>query len=509
MGYIQSAYLGIRPWTRLECAGMLEEAQEKIADEDNSGQAVKIYHDLANEFSSETARLNGVANLGVSLDSIYTRAMNISSPPLRDGYHFGQTIINDYGRPYGQGFNSVDGVIAHAEAGPFAFFARAEYQYAPAVASYGPSVLQAIANADLTSPVSDGRAQVNRFDLVEGTVSVDWHNTQVSFGKQSLWLGPGESGALLMSDNAEPVVMLKLESVSPYRVPLLSRVLGPVQAEYFLGQLAGHQFEFDGTQLLGPGGITPQPFLDGGKLSFKPTPNLEMGMGFTAQFAGPGLPFTFSNFIRTFYVHTQYTSTTTGNNPAKRATNADFTYRVPGLRNWLTIYGDALTVDEISPIGSNRATVNPGIYVPQFPKLHNLEFRAEGLHEPLTNEFSPGFVYYGLRRYRSGYTNDGNLMGNWIGRAGRGWQGWLTYSFSPRARLQFGYRLQEVSHEFMEGGRSADYSVDCEAGIASSLSLHGFFQYEQWRFPVLASGPQTDVTTGLQLTFHPNLRIRK
>ena len=508
MGYIESAYSGIRPWTRLECAGMLEEAQEKIADEDNSGQAAKIYRHLAIEFSSETARLNGAANLGASLDSIYTRAMDISGQPLRDGYHFGQTIINDSGRPYGEGVNSVDGIIAHAEAGPLAFFIRGEYQHAPAVASYGPSVLQAIANADFTTPVSGGRAQVDRVDLLEGTVSINWHNTQLSFGKQSLWLGPGESGALLMSDNAEPVLMLKLDSVSPYRIPLLSRALGPVQTEYFLGQLAGHQFEFNGTQLLGPGGITPQPFLDGGKLSFKPSPNLEMGVGFTAQFAGPGLPFTFSNFVRTFYVHTQNTSTTTGNNPAKRATNADFTYRVPGLRNWLTIYGDALTVDEISPIGSSRATVNPGIYVPQFPKLHNLELRAEGLHEPLTNEFSPGFVYYGLRRYRSGYTNDGNLMGNWIGRAGRGWQGWLTYSFSPRARLQFGYRLQEVSHEFIGGGRSADYSAGCEAELASALSLRSFFQYEQWRFPNLAPGPRMDVTAGLQLTFHPNLRIR-
>src|SRR5262249_13644419 len=149
------------------------------------------------EFSSETARLNGAANFGASLDSIYTRVMNISGPPLRDGYHFGQTIINDYGRPYGKGFNSVDGVIAHAEAGPFAFFARGEYQHAPPLAPHGPSVLPAIARADSTSPVSDGRAQLDRVDLVEGTVSVNWHSTQLSFGKQSLWLGPGESGALL------------------------------------------------------------------------------------------------------------------------------------------------------------------------------------------------------------------------------------------------------------------------------------------------------------------------
>jgi membrane-associated phospholipid phosphatase len=510
LGYIKTAYLGIRPWTRLECARMLDEAQQAIADEDEqSGEAPRIYSELAKEFSSETASLNGAANVGASLDSVYARVTNISGQPLRDGYHFGQTIINDYGRPYGEGFNSVDGVTAHAEVGPLAFYVRGEYQHAPAVTSQPVGVLQAIASADLTAPISDGRGGIDRFDLLEGTVSLNWHNTQISFGKQSQWLGPGQSGSLLMSDNAEPALMLKLDSTTPYEIPLLSRALGPVRVEYFLGQLAGQQFEFNGNKLLGPGGITPQPFLDGGKFSFRPSANLEMGMGFTAQFAGPGLPFTFGNFIRTFYVHTQTTSTTTGNNPAKRATNADFTYRIPGIRNWLTVYGDALTVDEISPIGSTRATVNPGVYVPQFPKLHNLQFRAEGIHEPLTNEFAPGFVYYGVRRYRSGYTNAGNLMGNWIGRAGRGAQGWLTYSFSPRSKLQLGYRLQEVSHQFLGGGRTADYSGAFDVILSDLLSANGFAQYEQWRFPVLSTNKQSDVTVGFQLTLHPRFKIQK
>jgi membrane-associated phospholipid phosphatase len=510
LGYIKSGYLGIRPWTRLECARMLEEAQQQIEDAgDQGGEAVRIYNDLADELSIETARLNGAANVGVSLDSVYARTTQISGSPLRDGYHFGQTIINDYGRPYGQGFNAVGGLTAHAEAGPFAFYVRGEYQHAPSLASDQTSVLQAIANADFTSPVSNARSEVNRLDLLEGAVSVTYHGTQLSFGKQSLWLGPGESGSLLMTNNAEPVLMLKLDSVTPYRVPLLSNVLGPMRVEYFLGQLSGHQFELNGNQLLGPGGITPQPFLDGGKFSFKPTPNLEMGMGFTAQFGGPGLPFTFGNFVRTFYVHTQNTSTTTGNNPAKRATNADFSYRVPGIRNWLTVYGDALTVDEISPIGSTRATVNPGIYVPQFPKIHQLEFRAEGIHEPLTTEFAPGFVYYGDRRYRTGYTNDGNLMGNWIGRAGRGVQSWLTYSFSPSSRLQFGYRLQEVSHDFLQGGRAVDYSMAAGLALSSRVSANGFVQYEQWRFPVLSPVRQSDVTAGLQVTLRPTLHVRK
>src|SRR5207248_10449921 len=69
---------------------------------------------------------------------------------------------------------------------------------------------------------------------------------------------------------------------------------------------------------------------------------------------------------------------------------------------------------------------------------------------PHTREFTPGFVYYGFRRYRDGYTNDGNILGSWIGRAGRGGQGWLTYWFSPRSTLQFGYRYQKVDRDFLD-----------------------------------------------------------
>jgi len=509
LGYLQTAYLGMRPWTRMECARFLEEAGEQLEVEGASGEARKIYEALEEEFAGETARRNGAANVGASLDSIYSRVTQISGPPLRDGYHFGQTLVNDYGRPYGQGFNDISGATAHATAGPFAFYARGEYQHSPASSSDPPSVLQAIANADLTLPVSNAAPGVNRFQLVEGSVSLNLHNTQISFGKQSLWLGPGQAGPLLFSNNAESIVMLKIETVSPYRIPLLSRLLGPVQSEYFIGQLSGQQFEFNSPNLLGPGNISPQPFLDGYKTSFKPTPNLEFGMGVTAQFVGPGLPFTWSNFVRTFYVHSQTGPTSNNNNPGKRLSAFDFSYRVPGLRNWLTVYNDSLVVDEISPIGSSRPTINPGIYMPQVPKLPKLEMRAEGLKEPLTSEFAPGFVYYGQRRYRSGYTNNGDLLGNWIGRAGRGGQGWLTYSFSPRSKLQFEYRLQEVSKDFIGGGRLADYSAQSEMMLTPNAGVSGLVQYEQWRFPTLSLSRQSNVTASIQFTIYPRLRSDK
>jgi len=285
-------------------------------------------------------------------------------------------------------------------------------------------------------------------------------------------------------------------------------MFGPLPTDFSLGRPARQVFEVNVSTLLGPGTIDPQPYLHGYKISFRPTPNLEFGMGITAQFAGPGLPFTWGNFLRTFYVHNRTGPTSSNANPGKRLSAFDFSYRVPGLRKWLTFYNDAMVVDEISPIGSTRPTLNPGIYLPKIPKLPNMELRAEGFHESLTDEFAPGYVYYGLRRYRSGYTNNGQLMGSWIGRAGRGGQGWLTYWFSPQAKIQLGYRQQMVSKDFISGGRLSDCSARGEFMLWRNVGVSGFLQYEHWWFPALSATAQSDVTASFQVTFYPHWRLR-
>ena len=506
LGVVRTAYAGLRPWTRMECARLLEEANESIQSETGGARgAAAIYETLAREFQPELARLDGAANLGVSLDSLYARATQVSGKPLTDGYHFAQTLVNDFGRPYGQGFNGVSGFTTHAVAGPLSFALQGEYQHAPAVPQYSVPLQQAIAAAVATAPFPSGRSSVDRFDILNATVALQYHNFQISAGKQSEWWSVTGSDPLLLSNNAEPFWAVKLDNVSPYHIPLLSKLLGDARSEYFFGRLDGHQFEFDVDHLVGPGQIQPQPFIHGFKINFKPTPNLEFGAGFTAMFGGPGLPVTFHNYFRTFYAHTSDPAT----NPGKRIANFDFSYRVPGLRKWLTIYRDSLAVDEYTPLFSSRPSLNMGLYMPRLPMLPKIDFRAEIIGTPHTKEFPPGFVYWDFRRYRDGYTNDRNLLASWMGRAGRGGQGWFTYWFSPRSTLQFGYRYQKVDRDFLQGGLLNDFSLKPTFMLNHELSLSGMLQVEHWNFPLLSSSGQTNTTAQLQLTYFPHLNVRK
>ena len=499
LGYVQSGFLGIRPWTRMECARQLGEAAERLQGESaKRGVGQSLYTELAQEFADETARLSGARSVGVSLDSVYARTTQISGPPLRDGYHFGQTIVNDFGRPYGTGFNAVSGASAHAVAGPLAFSVQGEYQRASAVPAQPASALAATAAADATPVLANPIAQANRFRLLDATVSVKLGAAQFSFGKQSAWLGPGNAGPLLFTDNAAPLTMLRIDAVSPYRIPLLSRLLGPVRSEFFIGQLSGQVWQYSPT-LFGPG-LRSQPLIHGMKFSFKPTPNLEVGVGFTAQFGGPGNPVTWRNFARTFYSHRASTADT----PGKRLSELSISYRIPGLRDWLLLYSDSMVIDEYSPLVSNRPAINPGVYLPQLPKLRRLELRFEGvttdLNVPL--HYRPGFFYWDAR-YLSGYTNDGNLLGNWVGRRGRGEQAWATYSFSPRNTIQFGFRHNNVDKGFVGGGGLRDVSVRTDLMVRHNFGISALVQFEDWGFPVLAPAAKSNVLGSLQLTWWP------
>src|SRR6266850_5907139 len=51
LGYVDSGFLGMRPWTRLECARLLNEAGESFLSPDSPSEAAKTYFVLAREFA--------------------------------------------------------------------------------------------------------------------------------------------------------------------------------------------------------------------------------------------------------------------------------------------------------------------------------------------------------------------------------------------------------------------------------------------------------------------------
>jgi|SRR5579859_2283551 len=490
MGYVQTAFAGIRPWTRSECARLLEESGERI-EASATPEPEDIYQALREEFIQEVESPD--EGHDAAIDSIYTRFMGISGKPLADGYHFGQTVINDYGRPYSEGTNISTGISAHAVAGPIVLYVRGEYQHAPSIPGYPLQVRQFIANIDdnpLQPAFSTGA--ISRFVALDSYAGMNIGNFEVTFGKQSLWWGPTAGGPLLFNNNAEPIYMLRISRVTPFTLPGILRYFGPIRTELFWGKLSGHQFP-------------PQPWISGQKFSFKPSPNLEFGFSRTVMFGGVGHPLTSRAFYRSFF------SAAPGNSnprldPGERFVAFDLNYRIPGLRKWLTLYTDSMVPDDPLPLGApGRAALNSGIFLPRLPGIPKLDLRAEAVY---TNDPAGGgrpgqFVYF-KSEYHDGYTNKGNLLGSWIGRDGNGYQLWSAYSFTPQNTIQIAYRNAKVNPKFVPGGGTInDIGANANWKLRSNLSLTMTLQHERWRFPILSPRIERNIEFSFQLNVTP------
>src|ERR1039458_671674 len=207
LGYLDTAFLGLRPWTRRSIQRMIAEASQENGIQSNS-QAAEILAALQREFGNED---NDPSGLAYGCDGLYTRLQGISGLTLRDSFHLGQTLVNDYGRPYQPGFNTVDGVGGSAEFGRFSLYARGEYQHAPSAAGYSPELVATLSTIDCGERSSSGLpcnpvqsaipggqiASTNVMRLVEANLSYTILNPQVSFGKSDHWFAPTVGGAFM------------------------------------------------------------------------------------------------------------------------------------------------------------------------------------------------------------------------------------------------------------------------------------------------------------------------
>ncbi len=513
-GYIETAYRGLRPWTRMNCARMIasleEEVQGSPALPPDISETMKY---LRGEFADELSAIEGKPVESIQLSSVYTRVVGIAGQPLNSN-NLGQTIVNDYGRPYQQGFNNYTGFTARAEDGSLAFYINGEYQHAPSAPAYplGTREVLAAVNHDPVQPGVPFPA-IDRFRLLDTYVTTRLLGQDISIGKQSLDWGPTQSGSFAISNNAEPFWMLRINRTEPYWVPGMSHLFGPFRFDNFFGKLSGH------TQF-------PQgPYMYGQKISFKPLAEisftrhgirpfrgLEIGFGRTAIFAGQGhAPLTFGSFWSSFTNLTNVPADVkfSRHDPGARFSTFDFSWQLEG---WVTLYTDMLTHDELTPLAAFRRTAfNPGIYVSHFPRLPKLDLRVEALDT--NREVSPAlgaYFYYYEVVYRNLYLNNNSLMGSWIGREATGYAAWTTYTISPLSSIQLGYRSMKIAPDYISRGTTQHLaSLAATLRVRKQMELKGFMQYESWLVPVLNTQRQGDFMVSLQLTWFPHLVLQR
>jgi hypothetical protein len=510
MGFADTMWLGMRPYTRRSLLHILQASEDDILASSNE-EAKQILAALLDDLDAEIPANDIRRGTVYGLESGYTRMMGIAGPSLRDSYHLGQTIVNDYGRPYEPGFNNVTGFSTVNERGRFSLYVRGEYQHAPAAPGYTLALANQLSYLDLglpyvkpnapqaTIPYGPIAAQ-NPFRLVEATLSMHLLGHEISGGKSDAWMGPGLGAAMAWSNNAENIYSFRINRVEPLHIPLLSYFLGPVRYDFMYGSLKGHT-------------DPNSPYVHSSMFSFRPTRNFEFGFQRTAIFGGEGHEVvTVHSFLRSFFdlgdTENDPQVKTNGTDPGARFSDFNFSWRLPFVRKYATLYLDSITHDDPTPgAAPRRASYRPGVELSQIPGLPKLEFRVEGVSTdaPVSRSTGGYFMYYeGFQP--QGYTNKGFIMGDWIGRQAVGGQAFVTYHFSGNEWLQVEYLNKETPQDFIQyGNRQNSFKVSVEKRLMRDIELSGWVQYERWRAPIYLPGQQNDTTASLQLTYWPKL----
>lgn len=498
LGYVSAGYEDARPWSREQCARLLldvDKSWDGGALQSNSEVATLIVA-LHREFVREEATFTG-PNQSADVESVYSRVVSANGTVLNDGYHFGQTFAYDYGRPFQEGTNFISGAAASATYGDLFFYVDGEYQHSPSAPALSLAVREFIAERDKVSvPPATPVATINRFQLLNAYAGFNFHGWQISFGNQSLSWGPGIGGSLLLSNNAEPFPMVRISPENPTMIPGLSKILGPFNVDQFYGRLEGH---------VGPN----QPWIYGQKISFKPFKSLEFAYSRTTLIGGNDHPLTSAQFFNSLIGRVDPAENSV---PGDSRTAVDWTWRVPGLRDRVTFYGELEDDDDLIPFQNpSKNVVRPGLYFPILPLLPKWD-----LHFEYTSSTSPGRAdfqnhgnlnYWNLE-YPDGYTNNGDLLANTVGREGVTLQAWIRYWASPRRTLDLSWKQSIVLNDYVPGGgKWQDYQASYSVTKSTGIYFKGMLQFEHiFSYPLLFSGSKNNVVAEVEIGFLPQWR---
>ena len=264
-GVIESGLTSTKPLSRKEMARLAVEAERNSQGKSEFVRSMARH--LRERFNDELAGSRFIK----PVDSFYVRYAYNSSDSQA-------LVYNNDGDRYRRGSNERAGFDSIAELDWLSFYVAPEVRYPD----------------NDTKPLSGLRADKHRLfcgndcnaawtseegaDLTlkgaYGVVSI--LGLDLTVGKDSQWWGPGYHGALLLSNNAEPFTMVRLENPQPVLLPWILKYLGPFRWTFFATRLENDRKD------------VPEPYLWGMRIDFKPHPYVEIGLQRTAMFCGEG-----------------------------------------------------------------------------------------------------------------------------------------------------------------------------------------------------------------------------
>lgn len=340
--------------------------------------------------------------------------------------------------------------------------------------------------------LSDGSNDVD-VRILKGYAKLSQCNVELQVGRDSMWWGQARHGDLLLTNNAEPLDMVKLSNPEPVLLPWIFYYLGPFKYTIFVARLEDDR-------------VVPHPGLSGMKFNFKPTPWFEMGVATTFMFGGEGRPsFSLGDFIDVIGFQG-------GNSNANvnQLAALDFRFRFP---SWLwnaELYGEYGGEDSGGLDNPPEEVIFDddgyvvGLYLPRIGPDGRADFRIEYTNNAHRVDSTPGF-WYGHNIYKSGYTYERQFLGHHMG--GDASDLFLRSTYYIRNDLVVGADYDWMLRGITLGDnveKVHEFGADVTYDLNSMISVMGRIGYRTVdNFNMVAGDDQsaTILMTGIKLTF--------
>jgi hypothetical protein len=218
------------------------------------------------------------------------------------------------------------------------------------------------------------------FRLRKGYLKLGGGGLELEAGRDANWFGPGDRGALTLTDNARNFNIVKLSSPEPIDIGWIRQYLGFVKYSFILSR-------FEET---GEGRTLRRPYFIGIKLAVKPASWVEIGGNFARQEGGPG--FSGDPSVQDYVFGGGYT------NHSNSISGLDLRFRLPWLRG-TEIYGEFAGEDSAKFWPILESYIG-GIFIPRLTPSGRDDFRFEYFwgHAALYSDgkFPSGYTYHGL-----------------------------------------------------------------------------------------------------------------
>ena len=451
-GVITDAILSTKPLSRKEIVRLAREAEMNAV---GSSEFIKeLVKDLkrrvqADEYSSGTIK---------PVESAYAAYINTNADVLSLSYPGAAREneqafnYNNNGDLYAQGSNYRLGMTSRLEnIGPLSIYLNPEYR--------------------TTDDMDKGV-------LKKGYAVLGFSWLDIIVGKDSQWWGPGYHGAILLSNNAEPLTMIRLSGPSPQTLPWMLKYLGPFQYNVFFSKLEKDRGDF------------PEPYFWGIRLDFKPHPNIEIGFERTAVLGGRGRPTNASTWLDSLFGSNEHD---TSENPGDQRAGYDLKLTLPFDIQPVQIYWEGAG-EENRQQDARVPYKNIGLYGVYLPRLFGFEridLRTEYIRTVVNRQ---PYVWYTHGTYTNGYTYNGMIIGHHIGTESR--DIYLEGSYSlPEKGARISLACHQEKHN-LEGPVSEtlnECSISGFSMVSKRVEVSVLLGYGRLVNPGNAAGPSSNI----------------